>query len=283
MNCVTRFFHGAWLLLLTVGATAASETISLSRQDQKSVPAAVYLPKAGGCRGIAIISPGAGGSEAGYRYLGEAMSTFGYLTAVIGHPESGRQALRERVRSDGLREGLSELITDGSAYRGRLMDIAAARQWEATQCNSTSSVLIGHSMGAATAMIEAGARNNLAVMGSDSFSSYIALSPQGAGSIFPKDAWSNILRPVLLLTGTRDNELGGVPWQVRTEPYASLPPGCKWLGVIEGATHMNFAGQGFSARTEALTVQLIGEFLDGLRQGNCKPPVQPGGIAVQSK
>src|SRR5215470_12192975 len=30
-------------------------------------------------------------------------------------------------------------------------------------------------------------------------------------------------------------------------------PGCKWLGVIDGATHMNFAGIGFAESTEKLT------------------------------
>jgi hypothetical protein len=62
-----------------------------------------------------------------------------------------------------------------------------------------------------------------------------------------------------------------------------MPAGCKWLGVIDGATHMNFAGRGVSRRTEELTAQVIGSFLDGIHRGNCKAPKQSSGIDVQSK
>jgi predicted dienelactone hydrolase len=274
----------ALLLLATViTASGAEERISLRRQDRTPFELTVYPPAGGPCRGIALVSPGAGGSAQGYRYLGEAMGSQGYLAVVMGHPESGRQALREHVRGSGLREGLADLITDPRAYEGRFMDIAAARRWAAAQCASNESVLIGHSMGAATAMIEAGARNRLGLEGSDAFTAYIALSPQGSGPIFPGNAWSGIRKPTLLLTGTRDTELGGNSWETRTEPFASLPPGCKWLGVIDGATHMHFAGNGLSQRTEALAIQTIAAFLEARRRGDCQPPPRNRGIEVSAR
>ena len=265
------------------GEAVAQEAVSLSREDQETVPVAAYLPKGAPCRGVAIISPGAGGSEEGYRYLGEAMSSLGYLAVVIGHQESGRRALRQQVRGNGLREGLARLITDPDAYRGRFMDISAAKQWATNRCHATESLLIGHYMAAATTMMEAGARNKVGVNGTDSFDAYIALSPQGAGSIFPQNAWADIKRPVLSLTGTRDNELGGGSWETRTEPYMNMPAGCKWLGVIDGATHMNFAGHGMSRRTEALATQVIGSFVDGIHRGDCRSPEPIHGLDIQSK
>lgn len=283
MSHISRSFTVGALVLLVAGEVAAQEPVSLSRQDQEMVPATAYMPKGATCRGVAVISPGAGGSEKGYQYLGEAMSSLGYLAVVVGHEQSGRDALLKHVLGNGLRKGLSELITDPDAYRGRFMDIAAAKNWAATKCHANESVLIGHSMGAATTMMEAGARNTLGMKGSDSFEVYIALSPQGSGSIFPQNAWTDIKRPVLSLTGTRDDELGGAPWETRTEPYMNMPAGCKWLGVIDGATHMNFAGNGLSRRTEALTTQIIGTFLDGVHQGDCKAPKQQYGIDVQLK
>lgn len=273
-------------LLLIVGANttaSAAEEIALRRQDQESVSVKVYAPGAAACRGVAIISPGAGGSEQGYSYLGEALSRLAYLAVVVGHAESGRQALREHVRGSGLREGLATLITEPDAYRGRFMDLAAARQWAQSRCAAGETILIGHSMGAATVMMEAGALNKLGLQGTNSFGAYIALSPQGAGSIFPENAWSDIRRPVLLITGTRDTELGGASWQTRTEPFRSLPAGCKWLGVIEGATHMNFAGNGLSRRVEALTTQTINAFLAALRRGDCQAPSLPQGIELSAR
>lgn len=271
------------LFLGAVSLARADEALHLQRQDRKFLQATAYAPAAITCRGIAIISPGAGGTEQGYRYLGEALSSLGYLSVVVGHQESGRRALREHLRGNGLREGLAELITEPDAYRGRFMDIAASMQWAEGRCNSSEKLLIGHSMGAATVIIEAGAKNKVGVYGTDSFNAYIALSPQGTGTIFPENAWSGIRRPVLLITGTRDTELGGASWETRTEPFRNMPPGCKWLGVIDGASHLNFAGNGMSRKTETLTVQTISDFLDGLRAGDCKPRGQLAGMDLSTK
>ena len=264
-------------------AALSQEVIQVARQDKVVVSMTAYGPRGRDCRGVAIISPGAGGSEHGYRYLGEAMSSLGYFAVVIGHPESGRKAVREHVRGNGLREGLAELITEPEAYRGRFMDIAVSRQWTKGRCEASESLLIGHSMGAATVMMEAGARNKIGIQGADAFSAYIALSPQGAGLIFPDNAWSGITKPVLLLTGTRDNELGGASWETRTEPFTNMPKGCKWLAVIEGASHLNFAGNGMSRKTEALTSQTIGAFLNGLHRGDCSSAARLHGVELTTK
>ena len=273
----------ALLLPVAVGIAQAQEAVSLQRQDQITIAVTAYAPKAGACRGVAVVSPGAGGSETGYGYLGEALAGLGYLAVVVGHPESGRRALREQLLGNGLREGLAALITEPDAYRGRFMDMTAARLWAQGRCQGTETVLVGHSMGAATALMEAGARNKLGLSGAQAFGAYIALSPQGAGSIFPANAWSDLQRPVLSITGTRDDELGGGSWLTRTEPYRNMPPGCKWLAVIDGATHMNLAGNGMARNTQDLTTQVIGDFLDGVQRGNCRAPKVHPGMAVESK
>lgn len=273
----------AWLLAGTAVCALAQQTLSLTRQDQTRIEVMAYSPRPAACRGVAVVSPGAGGSETGYRYLGEALSGLGYLAVVVGHPESGRKALRGHLRGQGAREGLEALITEPEAYQGRFMDITAARQWAQGQCPGGDSVLVGHSMGAATTLMAAGARNLMGMNNGLDFGAYIALSPQGAGSIFPPHAWSDIRHPVLSITGTRDDELGGASWKTRTEPYRDMPPGCKWLAVVDGATHMNFAGNGMARRTEALTTQVIGDFLDGVRRGSCRAPRAHRGLELEAK
>jgi len=262
---------------------SAQETVSLIREDQNVTAVLAYAPKLVVCSGIAVVSPGAGGSEHGYRYLGEALSALGYMTIVTGHQESGARVLREHLLRDGIQRGLAKLITDPNAYRGRLMDVAAAQRWAFERCGSSKSILIGHSMGAATVMLEAGARNNVGASGANSFSAYIALSPQGSGLIFPENAWAHIKAPVLMLTGTRDTELGGASWETRTEPFKSMATGCKWLGVIDGATHMNLAGIGRSRSVEVLTTQTITAFLDGVHRGDCRLEKPIEGIEIQTK
>ena len=57
---------------------------------------------------------------------------------------------------------------------------------------------------------------------------------------------------VLMLTGTQEKEVGGLSWETRTEPFNNMKTGCKWLGVIGGATHMNFAGRGISKKNRGI-------------------------------
>lgn len=274
-----------WLALLAVtGSAQAQQPEAVPREDGASVPLMVYHARADACQGVAIVSPGAGGTERGYAYLGEALAAMGHLAVVVGHAESGPGAVRERLRSAaGLREALGALITDPNAYRARSMDIAAASRWARAHCPGGPAWLLGHSMGAATAMIEAGAGNHLGLRGRDGFDLYIVLSPQGAGSIFPAGAWSGIQRPVLSITGTRDDELHGGSWQTRTEPYRNMAPGCKWLAVIEQATHMNLAGHGASQTAEALVKRSIAAFAEGVRRGDCQKPPATGGMSIEAR
>lgn len=253
---------GLALALAIPAPIVGQETISLRRADGQSLRIRPYPAASGTWRGIAILSHGAGGSEEGLGYLAQAMAADGYLAAVIGH-------------------------NDSAAYRGRLMDVAAARAWASARCQGKESVLLGHSMGAATVMMEAGARNGVGAAGADAFDAYVALSPQGVGSLFPAGAWSRIHRPVLSITGTRDTAPGGAPggasWQRRTEPFAGMSPGCKWLAVIDGATHLDFGGRGGAPLVEDLTVQTIRAFLRGMRFGNCAAPSPTRGIELQVK
>lgn len=67
------------------------------------------------------------------------------------------------------------------------------------------------------------------------------------------------------------------------EPYDGMAAGCKWLDVIDGATHMNFAGVGFAGKTEKLTLANIYAFLDDARSGHCALPPADSGITMKSK
>jgi len=269
----------AALAAVALGAHA-QESLQLARADGATVAARAYRPAAA-CAGVAIVSHGAGGSASGYRYLADTLRRDGWLAVVPGHDESGFAAVSRRVVGKGIRGGLVDIVTDPAAYRARFADIAAALAWAAPLCESHRSVLVGHSMGAATAMLEAGAANRLGLGGADRFDAYVAISPQGPGSIFPPGAWHAIAKPVLFVTGTRDGALEG-DWTSRRLPFDDSAPGCKWLAVIDDATHLQFAGLGASAQTERLTEVVVGAFVDGVRQGRCGTPPAAPKLAVQS-
>ena len=270
------------LALPLSGLLMAQGPTMLTRADNKSLPMQVYLANDGQCTATAIISHGAGGSENGYEYLAEFLRKQHWLVLVVGHKESGSSVLTPLIEKQGLLAALGQLITTPSAYQARFMDINAARTWAKDKCTSPVTVLIGHSMGAATAMIEAGAKNKLNLTGTDSFDAYVAMSPQGVGTIFVPDAWKNIKKPVLMLTGTKDNELNG-SWESRKDAFASLPTGCKWLGVIDGATHMNFAKADMSGKVESLVTKTTLAFLNGVLSKNCVAPESSNAMNLQVK
>jgi dienelactone hydrolase len=276
------------LLMLLAGLPGFSqERIEVPRADGAETPMRVYKPAGAGCAPLAIISHGAGGSENGYQYLAEGLQNQGWMAIVVGHKESGPQVLRHEVFTHGLKGGLTQMVTDAAAYKARFMDINAAVQWAAARCNPPYRVLLGHSMGAYTVMLEAGAKNNLGLTppayGKNGFDAFVALSPPGPDEVFPANAWSGIRKPLLIVTGTRDRALNG-DWHTRTIPFQDLPPGCHWLGVVEDATHMNFAGRGWGAeKADSLTISLIDAFLHGARKGSCSLPPKTPGITVEAK
>jgi predicted dienelactone hydrolase len=242
------------------------------------------------CAPLALISHGAGGSEVGYRYLAQAMANLGYTALLMGHRESGFAALRNDMEQQGIMPGVRALVADPHAEQARLLDVGAALNWADAQCHPPFRVLLGHSMGAETVMLEAGASNMIGVTsppaGQDRFDAYVALSPEGSGVVFPARAWGSIHKPVLVLTGTRDQSLQGGP-KARLEPWKNLPGSpshCQWMGVIDGATHMNFAGNGVGHdKVEPLVTATIASFLAGVRMQSCALPPTASSITLQAK
>jgi len=264
----------------------AQEAVSVTRTDGAETVLRVYRPAgvsgASTCAPLAVFSPGLGGTENGYPYLGEGLRDSGWLTIVVGHKESGPKPMMGAVWKSGMHNGMLEMVTDPALYRDRLMDIGAALKWANEQCHRPFRALLGHSMGSETVMFEAGAANKLGVRGEDRFDAYVAISTSGPGSIFPEHAWNKIGKPLYVLTGTEDKGLEG-GWQWRTAPFDDLPAGCHWLGVIDGATHLNFAGIGMAGKTKRVTLDSVRAFLTGARDGYCVPPAAEAGLQLRSK
>lgn len=236
------------------------ETLTLDRPDGKTFKVKTYSPKKYPL-GLVVISPGAGGSENGLGYLAEYFSRHGWLVCVMEHLESNLAALKMHIREEeGLKKGLVEMVTDPSAYQGRMMEIQQVLTW-AIGSTEGPKILAGHSMGAATVMMEAGATNKLDCHGADRFDAYIALSPQGPGMIFQEGAWEHLRKPMLLITGTKDQGIeGNLEWRLKT--FENMTPGTqKLLGVIDGANHMNLCGRGFSGGTQECVFELVDLFL----------------------
>jgi dienelactone hydrolase len=271
---------------------AAQHRVDAPREDGATTPLLVYEASTSGssCAPLAVISHGAGGDEHGYRYLAQSMSQLGYTTLVMGHRESGATAIRADIRDRGLVMGVVALVADPYAEGARLLDVGAALAWSDHRCKAPFHVLLGHSMGAETVMLEAGARDMIllkpGVSGRSRFDAYVALSPEGPGIVFPAHAWTGIRKPILFMTGTNDKSLkGGV--EARLVPWKDVPgitSHCQWQGMIDGATHFNFGGEGAGhERVEPMVTSTIASFLKGVREGRCTLPSAINGLSVQAK
>lgn len=274
-------------VLACLPCVRAQQVQSAERADGATVPLTVYelQAKTNACPPLALISPGAGGSERGLSYLGEGLSRDGWRAIVIGHKESGLQALRADMRREGFHGGLEYLISDPKAYQGRFMDIDAAVKWSEQRCHAPFKALLGHSMGARTVLLEAGAKNRIGIVGRNPFDAYVALSEPGADAVFPADGPRSVTAPMLMMTGTRDRTIDGQGYEERVKTFEALGSRCAWMGVVEGADHMNMAGSGFGARDAATraVIAFATAFLDGRRRGECgNPPTLPG-VSTRSK
>ncbi len=213
-----------------------------------------------------IVSHGLGGSEEGLAGFATAMGAAGWRVIVMGHAESGRALLRQAltggIARGEMRAGIRDAAGDPAHHRARMLDLDATFALATRGCRPPQLVLAGHSMGAMTTMFEAGATPRFGRLGANRFDAYVALSPQGVGHVFAEGAWRAVTRPVLMVTGTRDEGTDG-DWRTRLSAFEGLPPGLKRLVVIPGATHMDVGGK--EAREGATLAALTQEFLAGVR------------------
>jgi predicted dienelactone hydrolase len=267
------------LALLLAGVPAGADTARLTRADGDAVEVRLAGDWGPGCPPTLILSHGLGGDNSALGWMDAPAVAAGYRVMVMEHAESGRGALRRTFR-----QGADAVLRDPALWQARAADLAAALARATRDCRPRPLVLGGHSMGAAMTMVEAGARSSVPYPGQNRFDAYIAVSPQGQpGWAFAgPGAWRGVTRPVLMLTGTRDDGFDGTGWQTRLTAFDGLPPGRKRLAVIDGASHFNLGGLGNRA-AQRLAAAAAGEYLRQLRHGWAPSALARPGLAIREK
>ncbi len=268
------------LLFCTAGALAAFDT-AFRRTDGNDVPVKIYQDSDDPCPPLMIISHGLGGSNAGLSDLAKAAEADGYRVIVMEHTESGRKQWRNILLGGKPGETAVALAGDPDAHRARFLDLDAAWNHATSSCKPPFTVLAGHSMGAQTTMMEAGAEAHFGRLGQDRFDAYVALSPQGVGLRYGPDAWRNVRKPVLMVTGTNDKSVDG-DYTTRLSAFEGLPPGNKRIAIIDGASHMAIGGHG-NRNIRALVPEIVMEFLDAVRQRKTDETHTYPGVTISNK
>ena len=270
------------LLLLICLSTplAAQERVLLPRADGAQTPVRHYGVE--GNAPLLVLSPGLGGSENGLAALATDAQGAGYDTWVLGHAESGPALLKSVLVAPDRPAALAAAVADARANAARRADLDAVITALGPRFAAAPiRIYGGHSMGAQSVFIEAGAKNHPGVTGADRFDAYIALSFQGPGPVFPDHAWSGIAKPILTATGTRDRAVTG-DWTTRLPAFEDLPARTAALLVIDGATHMDMAGgtRNDLARTSR---EMVVEFLRGMLLSPPQWPTPRPGASVAVK
>jgi predicted dienelactone hydrolase len=209
---------------------------------------------------VVVFSHGLGGSRMGYAYIGRALATHGYVSIHPSHDDGVALRLDEvESPSPGVAavRAIQQAIDDPRNWEKRPRGVSKIldelpRLEELVprlrhRLDSRRVAIAGHSYGAYTALLCAGARIELEGDVRD-FSeprarAFIALSPPGNGSRgLGEQSWARIDRPVLCITGTLDAGLQGQPPSWREESFHAMRPPDKMLVVLDGATHFTFSG-----------------------------------------
>ena len=240
-------------------ANVVDETWVDATRKQREVPVKLRWPDAAqhtGQRPIVLFSHGLGGTRDGGNVWGEAWATAGLVVVHLQHAGSDLAAVRAAASSFADKEGLRsaagpEQLLARLGDVGFVLDEIARRHASAQgrwgNVRPTQVGLSGHSFGAHTTLGMAGQRYpGFEGVAEPRLAAFIAFSPSLPVVGDARRAVERLIRPVLSITGTRDQDVvgtGATP-QRRMAVFGALPDGGnKAHLVLQDADHMTFAGQ----------------------------------------
>jgi predicted dienelactone hydrolase len=253
---------------------------------QRAVPVRLYLPASASAAWpvpLVVFSHGIGGSRTGYSYLGSHWASQGFASLHLQHVGSDRSVwfgnpldLVGRL-SDAARDGEAiARVQDLRFALDRVLESSAAGQLDATRI-----VAAGHSYGANTTLLAAGARVErqgqvLDFRDPRIKAAIIISAPPFYGETSPRKILSAVTVPSLHITATEDviripGYFSGADDRVAV--FDATGSQRKTLAVFEGGSHSMFtdrAGTGGAVlnpqvkeATKALSLAFLKSVFDG--------------------
>lgn len=259
------------------------EAIDLEWHDSardRLIPVRVYLPmRIVGSPSIeaerlplVLFSHGLGGTRMGYSNLGRYWASQGFIALHLQHPGSDRGVWGNRglAMISSIRDAttIEQAIARAMDVRFVLDQVLADPKLSA-RVDAQRIGIAGHSYGANTALLAAGARfvhgGTLQAFGDRRIKAAIIMSPPSLPSDYdPVYVYNPITIPTLHLTGTDDHTpIPGMMTSAsdRRVPFDSIVATPRYLGIFEKGRHTMFndwsrddASQRIKASTRALTL-----------------------------
>lgn len=212
------------------------------------VPVRIRIPAGEGKAPLILFSHGLGGNLDAGTIWAQAWAQDGFAIIHLQHAGSDSGILR----TGGLRRAMS-----GEQLRARALDVRfvldeLGRRPREGACDlrrlDVNRIgMAGHSFGAQTTLAVAGTTYPMVGRGlaDKRVRAAIAFSPQPAAQQPDATAFGSITMPFFSVTGTKDAVpwLTSVPAEDRQRPFRAMPPGNKYLLVMDGADHAAFSGQ----------------------------------------
>ena len=250
----------SWLLpslfWLSVPATAAvpitlCEGAWLDPVRSRTVPVRIRIPAGSGKLAVVLFSHGLGGSLDAGAIWAHGWAEAGFAVINVQHPGSdsaifGKPGFKSALGGDQLiaRAGDIQFVI------GELGRRVIEGKCDLTRLDMGRIGMAGHSFGAQTVQAIAGQHFPFVMyppLSDPRVRAAIGLSPSPPLVGSPAQAFATIRVPFLSITGTEDAVplvYPVTPLQ-RQEPFRMMPPGDKFLLVLNGATHEMLAGQQF--------------------------------------
>ena len=289
------------------GAAAVHETLDfdwLDARRRRPVPVRLYLPTAASAQRplpLVVFSHGIGGSRRGYRYLGGHWAAHGWASLHLQHVGSDRGLWSGNPWAviDRLRDAATDVEAMARVHDLRFaLDQLLAGEL-AARLDATRIVAAGHSYGANTTLLAAGARvhrqGRLQALRDDRVRAALLLSaPPFYGEASFEPILGGIDLPSLHVTATADDiRIPGYYSGVgdRVKVFDAIGGRPKALAVFEGGSHSIFtdrAGTGgvllngqVKAATQELTLAFLQRVFGGDGQGLQQWPVRHAGILAR--
>jgi predicted dienelactone hydrolase len=279
-------------LAATVYSTRVADGIVLrDLSTHRAIPIKLYYPIGAGPFPFIVVSPGFGGTQESYGYLGQAWAKAGFVVGVVTHAGSDREALFEygaTIARDPAASFAQQVdrTADVSFAISSIPAIEALVPDLKREIDSGRVGVAGHSMGAGTALLIAGASAGAsgaapADLSDHRVSAAIAMSPQGPGEEgFHDGSWSGITIPVMTMSGTLDFGIDGQSPSWRQQAFQDMRGSNKFQVTVNGAKHLSFALGGMFA---GCIIQETVAFWDRYLLGNEASIESDGACAVSSK
>lgn len=221
-------------------------------RDDRLVPVRVYRMPSDRKAPVILFSHGLGGSRQNSPYLGNFWAEHGYVAVFIQHAGSDIDVIQDapRLRKFQALKAAASLqsannrVEDVSFVLDELERVQEDANHELHQGLDLEHVgLAGHSFGAVTTMTMAGRKLPIGkAVDEPRIDAFLAMSPQLGKGRKPEQTYDGIERPILCMTGTRDDSPidRSVTPETRQKVFTSLPEGNKFQLVLEGAEHHAF-------------------------------------------